>query len=166
MLHEHISPFVLHALCSPSSRQPLCKTAGCFLQTLSDPSTSYCRSFKPKKEELTSKLYQLYNTSVFDSKVSRTLYLLSNHWLNALLKRHLLCECFCSVRLIFFFFFVAFSFPSTCQSLGIRRCAKRRDTVSRGRSEVEETATPASNCRRKSAIPQVMNRSCRIQSRV
>lgn len=64
------------------------------------------------------------------------------------------------------FFFVAFSFPSTCQSLGIRRCVKRRDTVSRGRSEVEETAMRASNCRRKSAIPQVMNRSCQSQSRV
>lgn len=73
VLHEHIS-LVLHALCSPSTRQPLCKTAGCFLQTLSDPATSYCRSFKPKKEELTTKLYQLYNTSVFDSKVSRTLW--------------------------------------------------------------------------------------------
>lgn len=63
---------VLYALCSSSSRVALCKTPECFLQSLSDPGTSYCRSFKQKKEELTSKLYQLYNTSVFDSKVSQT----------------------------------------------------------------------------------------------
>lgn len=54
---------------SHASRHPFCKTPGCFLQTLSDPETSYCRSFKSKKEELTCKLYQLYNTSVFDSKL-------------------------------------------------------------------------------------------------
>ena len=48
-------------------RVALCKTPGCFLQSLSNPGST--RNFKQKKEELTSKLYQLYNTSVFDSKV-------------------------------------------------------------------------------------------------
>lgn len=73
---------VLNALCSSSSRVALCKTPGCFLQSLSDPGTSYCRSFKQKKEELTSKLYQLYNISVFDSKVSQTFtYLLIIHFM-------------------------------------------------------------------------------------
>lgn len=51
-------------------RVVVCKTPGCFLQSLSVPGSSYCTSFKQNKEELTNKLYQLYNTSVFDSKVS------------------------------------------------------------------------------------------------
>ncbi|CAM4610327.1 unnamed protein product [Leuciscus chuanchicus] len=54
----------------PSSRALVCKTPGCFLQSLADPgSSSFCRSFKQKKEELTCKLFQLYNTSVFDSQL-------------------------------------------------------------------------------------------------
>ncbi|XP_075959896.1 germ cell nuclear acidic protein [Anarhichas minor] len=53
----------------PTSRVAPCKTPGCFLQSLSNPGSSYGRSFKQNKEELTSRLYQLYNTSVFDSKL-------------------------------------------------------------------------------------------------
>ncbi|KAM4621874.1 germ cell nuclear acidic protein [Polymixia lowei] len=53
----------------PSSRVAVCKTPGCFLQSLSVPGSSYERKFKQNKEELTTKLYQLYNTSVFDSKL-------------------------------------------------------------------------------------------------
>ncbi|XP_029021867.1 germ cell nuclear acidic protein [Betta splendens] len=53
----------------PTSRTAICKTPGCFLQSLSCPGNSYSRSFKQNKEDLTSKLYQLYNTSVFDSKL-------------------------------------------------------------------------------------------------
>ncbi|RXN23753.1 acidic repeat-containing -like protein [Labeo rohita] len=53
----------------PNSRVVVCKTPGCFLQSLSVPGSSYCTSFKQNKEELTNKLYQLYNTSVFDSKL-------------------------------------------------------------------------------------------------
>lgn len=48
-----------------SSRLGMCKTPGCFLESLS----SYTCSFKHTKEDLTSKLYQLYNTSVFDCKL-------------------------------------------------------------------------------------------------
>ncbi|XP_029518454.2 germ cell nuclear acidic protein-like [Oncorhynchus nerka] len=46
-----------------------CMTPGCFLQSLSGPGSSYSRNFKQTKEELTSKLYRLYNTSVFDNKL-------------------------------------------------------------------------------------------------
>ncbi|XP_040904238.1 acidic repeat-containing protein [Toxotes jaculatrix] len=53
----------------PTSRVVVCKTPGCFLQSLSNPGSSYVRSFKQNKEDLTSKLYQLYNTSVFDNKL-------------------------------------------------------------------------------------------------
>ncbi|XP_016308735.1 acidic repeat-containing protein-like [Sinocyclocheilus anshuiensis] len=53
----------------PSSRVVVCKTPGCFLQSLSVPGSSYCRSFRLNKEELTNKLFQLYNTSVFGSEL-------------------------------------------------------------------------------------------------
>ncbi|XP_026135259.1 acidic repeat-containing protein [Carassius auratus] len=54
---------------APHSRVLVCKTPGCFLQSLSVPGSPYSRSFKLNKEELTNKLFQLYNTSVFDSKL-------------------------------------------------------------------------------------------------
>lgn len=53
----------------PTSRVVLCKTPGCFLQSLTNPGSSYGASFKKNKEDVTSKLYQLYNTSVFDNKL-------------------------------------------------------------------------------------------------
>ncbi|XP_064829238.1 germ cell nuclear acidic protein [Oncorhynchus masou masou] len=54
---------------SSSSVSAGCMTPGCFLQSLSGPGSSYSRNFKQTKEELTSKLYRLYNTSVFDNKL-------------------------------------------------------------------------------------------------
>ncbi|XP_056898872.1 germ cell nuclear acidic protein [Takifugu flavidus] len=53
----------------PISRVTLCKTPGCFLPSLSNPGNGYSQNFKQKKEELTSRLYQLYNASVFDNKL-------------------------------------------------------------------------------------------------
>ncbi|XP_023667261.1 germ cell nuclear acidic protein [Paramormyrops kingsleyae] len=52
-----------------SSRSTACKTPGCFLQSLSIPGSQYCRSFKQHKEELTGRLYQLYNSSIFEGKL-------------------------------------------------------------------------------------------------
>ncbi|XP_055744094.1 germ cell nuclear acidic protein-like [Salvelinus fontinalis] len=46
-----------------------CQTPGCFLQSLSGPGSIYSRNFKQTKEELTTKLYHLYNTSVFNNKL-------------------------------------------------------------------------------------------------
>lgn len=46
------------------SRTRVCKTPGCFLESLNSGSF-----FKTNKEDLTRKLYQLYNTSVFDNKL-------------------------------------------------------------------------------------------------
>ncbi|XP_037531000.1 acidic repeat-containing protein [Nematolebias whitei] len=51
------------------SREVVCTTPGCFLESLTNPRSTYGASFKTNKEELTSKLYQLYNTSVFDNKL-------------------------------------------------------------------------------------------------
>ncbi|XP_072294263.1 germ cell nuclear acidic protein [Eucyclogobius newberryi] len=53
----------------PRSRVLHCKTPGCFLETLSNPGTTYGRNFKQNKEELTSRLFTLYNASVFDEKL-------------------------------------------------------------------------------------------------
>ncbi|XP_061783648.2 germ cell nuclear acidic protein [Nerophis lumbriciformis] len=53
----------------PVSRLAVCKTPGCFLESLINPCSRYCRHFKKHKEELTSKLYQMYNSSVFDNKL-------------------------------------------------------------------------------------------------
>lgn len=52
-----------------SSRVQLCKTPGCFLETLSNPGSTYGRNFKHNKDELTSRLFGLYNASVFDGKL-------------------------------------------------------------------------------------------------
>ncbi|KAK2849306.1 hypothetical protein Q5P01_009140 [Channa striata] len=54
----------------PTSRVALCKTPGCFLQSLSNPDCNYGRNFKQNKEGLTSKLYHLYNTSVLTLPVN------------------------------------------------------------------------------------------------
>ncbi|XP_054890664.1 germ cell nuclear acidic protein [Poeciliopsis prolifica] len=51
------------------SRIAVCKTPGCFLESLAVPGSIYGSIFKKNKEELTNKLYQLYNTSVFDNKL-------------------------------------------------------------------------------------------------
>ncbi|XP_007548516.1 germ cell nuclear acidic protein [Poecilia formosa] len=51
------------------SRIAVCKTPGCFLESLTVPGSIYGSIFRKNKEELTSKLYQLYNTSVFDNKL-------------------------------------------------------------------------------------------------
>ncbi|KAE8584040.1 hypothetical protein XENTR_v10020801 [Xenopus tropicalis] len=46
-----------------------CKVPDCFLQDLSYPKSLYVKNFKQKKEELTSRLYSLYNRTVFDQKL-------------------------------------------------------------------------------------------------
>ncbi|XP_056295901.1 germ cell nuclear acidic protein isoform X2 [Pseudoliparis swirei] len=52
-----------------TSRLAQCKTPGCFLQSLSNTGSSCGRNFKQIKEAHTSRLYQLFNTSVFDNKL-------------------------------------------------------------------------------------------------
>ncbi|XP_046907192.1 acidic repeat-containing protein isoform X1 [Hypomesus transpacificus] len=48
-----------------TTRLGMCRTPGCFLQSLS----TYACGFKLIKENLTARLFQLYNTSVFESKL-------------------------------------------------------------------------------------------------
>ncbi|OXB79661.1 UNVERIFIED_CONTAM: hypothetical protein H355_011047 [Colinus virginianus] len=47
----------------------VCKVPGCFLQDLSNPASQYVRHFKKSKEELTQKLYHLYNSTIFEQKL-------------------------------------------------------------------------------------------------
>ncbi|XP_056665490.1 germ cell nuclear acidic protein isoform X8 [Monodelphis domestica] len=46
-------------------RKKTCRVSECFLAELSNPSSDYVKYFQLKKEELTAKLYQLYNSSIF-----------------------------------------------------------------------------------------------------
>ncbi|XP_021262163.1 acidic repeat-containing protein isoform X2 [Numida meleagris] len=47
----------------------VCSVPGCFLQDLSNPASQYVKYFKKSKEELTQKLYRLYNSTVFEQKL-------------------------------------------------------------------------------------------------
>lgn len=84
----------------------LCKTPGCFLPSLSNPTNGYNQNFKQKKEELTSKLYKLYNTSVFENKVFLHFHVYGfGHFLEMISNLHLLL----------FLRFVAHSFQPICR---------------------------------------------------
>ncbi|XP_055583238.1 germ cell nuclear acidic protein isoform X2 [Falco cherrug] len=59
--------------CSQSAktekRLRVCSVPGCFLQDLSNPASHYVKYFKKNKEELTQKLYCLYNSTIFEQKL-------------------------------------------------------------------------------------------------
>ncbi|XP_035990871.1 uncharacterized protein gcna [Fundulus heteroclitus] len=51
----------------------VCKTPGCFLESLTIPGSTSGSTFKTNKEELTSKLYRLYNSTIFDNQLPTTM---------------------------------------------------------------------------------------------
>uniref|UniRef100_A0A3Q2QI64 Germ cell nuclear acidic peptidase n=1 Tax=Fundulus heteroclitus TaxID=8078 RepID=A0A3Q2QI64_FUNHE len=55
------------------SRIRVCKTPGCFLESLTIPGSTSGSTFKTNKEELTSKLYRLYNSTIFDNQLPTTM---------------------------------------------------------------------------------------------
>ncbi|XP_031449784.1 acidic repeat-containing protein [Phasianus colchicus] len=56
--------------CSQSEKKlNVCSVPGCFLQDLSSPDSQYVKYFKKSKEELTQKLYCLYNSTIFEQKL-------------------------------------------------------------------------------------------------
>lgn len=55
-----------------SCRLNVCSVPGCFLEDLSNPASKYVKYFKKSKEELTQKLYALYNSTIFEQKVGFT----------------------------------------------------------------------------------------------
>ncbi|XP_074057964.1 germ cell nuclear acidic protein [Macrotis lagotis] len=52
-----------------SQRMKTCAMDGCFLAELSDPTSDYVKDFHQKKEELTWKLYHLFNATIFGKQL-------------------------------------------------------------------------------------------------
>ncbi|XP_069603356.1 germ cell nuclear acidic protein [Ranitomeya imitator] len=50
-----------------------CKVEGCFLQDLSCATSTYVKTFKQKKHELTVRLYSLYNQTIFEQELPENL---------------------------------------------------------------------------------------------
>ncbi|XP_073412294.1 germ cell nuclear acidic protein isoform X2 [Dendrobates tinctorius] len=50
-----------------------CKVEGCFLQDLSCATSTYVKTFKQKKHELTVRLYSLYNQTIFEQQLPENL---------------------------------------------------------------------------------------------
>ncbi|XP_053328827.1 germ cell nuclear acidic protein [Spea bombifrons] len=55
-----------------------CKVIDCFLEDLSNPKSVYVKCFKQKKEELTARLYSLYNRTIFDQKLPESMEIIWN----------------------------------------------------------------------------------------
>nr|XP_009683245.1 PREDICTED: acidic repeat-containing protein [Struthio camelus australis] len=68
--------------CSPSAQTKeklnLCSVPGCFLRDLSNPASQYVKYFKKNKEDLTQKLYCLYNSTVFEQKLPEKMEIIWN----------------------------------------------------------------------------------------
>ncbi|XP_053894889.1 germ cell nuclear acidic protein isoform X2 [Malaclemys terrapin pileata] len=59
-------------------RWNLCGVPGCFLQELSNPASQYVKNFRKKKDELTQKLYTLYNNTIFEQKLPEKMEIVWN----------------------------------------------------------------------------------------
>ncbi|NWJ09404.1 ACRC protein, partial [Crypturellus undulatus] len=55
-----------------------CSVPGCFLQDLSNPSSQFVKYFKKNKEDLTQKLYRLYNNTIFEQKLPEKMEIIWN----------------------------------------------------------------------------------------
>ncbi|NXU90026.1 ACRC protein, partial [Xiphorhynchus elegans] len=66
--------------CSQSAKteRRVCSVPGCFLQDLSNPASHYVKYFKKNKEELTQKLYRLFNSTIFEQKLPETMAIIWN----------------------------------------------------------------------------------------
>ncbi|NXD86037.1 ACRC protein, partial [Halcyon senegalensis] len=66
--------------CSQSAKteKRVCSVPGCFLQDLSNPTSHYVKYFKKNKEELTQKLYCLYNSTIFEEKLPEKMAIIWN----------------------------------------------------------------------------------------
>ncbi|XP_074864157.1 germ cell nuclear acidic protein isoform X2 [Carettochelys insculpta] len=59
-------------------RRNLCGVSGCFLQELSNPVSQYVKTFRKNKEDLTQKLYTLYNSTIFEQKLPEKMEIIWN----------------------------------------------------------------------------------------
>ncbi|NXG73203.1 ACRC protein, partial [Baryphthengus martii] len=66
--------------CSQSAKteKRVCSVPGCFLKDLSNPTFHYVKYFKKNKEELTQKLYCLYNSTIFEQKLPEKMPIIWN----------------------------------------------------------------------------------------
>ncbi|NXA45807.1 ACRC protein, partial [Nothocercus julius] len=68
--------------CTPSTQTKekcnSCSVPGCFLQDLSNPASQYVKYFKKNKEDLTQKLYRLYNNTIFERKLPEKMEIIWN----------------------------------------------------------------------------------------
>ncbi|OWK54323.1 Acidic repeat-containing protein [Lonchura striata] len=68
--------------CSQSAKTEkrirVCSVPGCFLQDLSNPASHYVKYFKKNKEELTQKLYRLFNSTIFEQKLPENMVIIWN----------------------------------------------------------------------------------------
>ncbi|NXI55754.1 ACRC protein, partial [Chloroceryle aenea] len=66
--------------CSQSAKteKRMCSVPGCFLQDLSNPTSPYVKYFKKNKEDLTQKLYCLYNSTIFEQKLPEKMAIIWN----------------------------------------------------------------------------------------
>ncbi|XP_009995487.1 PREDICTED: acidic repeat-containing protein [Chaetura pelagica] len=60
------------------ARLRVCSVPGCFLQDLSNPASHYMKYFKKNKEELTQKLYSLYNSTIFEQQLPEKMAIIWN----------------------------------------------------------------------------------------
>ncbi|XP_032649796.1 germ cell nuclear acidic protein [Chelonoidis abingdonii] len=59
-------------------RWNVCGVPGCFLQELSNPASEYVKNFRKKRDELTQKLYILYNNTIFEQKLPEKMEIIWN----------------------------------------------------------------------------------------
>ncbi|KAG9475072.1 hypothetical protein GDO78_003497 [Eleutherodactylus coqui] len=58
--------------------RPLCNIHGCFLEEITLPTSIYTTNFKETKQELVSRLYQLYNSTIFENKLPENMSIIWN----------------------------------------------------------------------------------------
>ncbi|XP_066445945.1 germ cell nuclear acidic protein-like isoform X2 [Eleutherodactylus coqui] len=68
---------------SSDERWPLCNIPGCFLEDITLPTSIYVTNFQETKQELVTRLYQLYNTTIFENKLPENMSIIWNKRLTA-----------------------------------------------------------------------------------
>ncbi|XP_077148437.1 germ cell nuclear acidic-1 protein-like isoform X2 [Ranitomeya variabilis] len=54
---------------STSEEQPICTIQGCFIEAITSPTSPYVMDFQETKHELVTRLFKLYNSTVFENKL-------------------------------------------------------------------------------------------------
>ncbi|CAJ0966648.1 unnamed protein product [Ranitomeya imitator] len=54
---------------STSEEQPICTIQGCFIEHITSPASKYMQDFQNSKHELVTRLFKLYNSTVFEGEL-------------------------------------------------------------------------------------------------